>query len=205
MRCRRESKECFFSSTRAKRRSEDGQGRSDSIASRSSRKKTPVQQQNLLQPTLYTTASANVGNRQRHDLAGHIAASDELKDETAAALFQTPINTPEDALHLLLKASDLELQNTLHQANAQPTRDVKSRKGSDAYQYSRGPPTESVVEQGQSAIIDPVIAGGGLNNANSTQFSTEALGIWSRLRFVRAGWLTAREAIGYVKQWVIYH
>lgn len=203
MRCRRESKECFFSSTRAKRRSEDGQGRSDSIASRSNRRKTPVQQQNLLQPTLYTTTPANGGNR--HDFAGHIVASDELKDETAAALFQTPINTPEDALHLLLKASDLELQNTLHQGNPQSTRDVKSRKGSDTYQYSRGTPIESVVEQGQSAIIDPVIASGGLNNPSSTEFSTEALGIWSRLRFVRAGWLTAREAVAYVKQWVIYH
>lgn len=154
---------------------------------------------------MYTTAPANGGNRQIHDFAGHIVASDELKDETAAALFQTPINTPEDALHLLLKASDLELQNTLHQGNPQSTRDVKSRKGSDTYQYSSGPPIDSVAEQGQSAIIDPEIASGGLNNANNTEFSTEALGIWSRLRFVRAGWLTAREAVAYVKQWVIYH
>lgn len=205
MRCRRESKDCFFSSTRAKRRSEDGQGRSDSIVSRSSRRKTPIQQQNLLQPTLFTTAPANGGNRQRHDFAEHIVASDELKDETAAALFQTPINTPEDALQLLLKASNLELQNTLHQSNPQSTRDVKSRKGSDTYQFARGPPIESVVEQGQSAIIDPEIARGGLNNGSNTEVSPEALGIWSRLRFVRAGWLTAREAVAYVNQWVIYH
>lgn len=147
----------------------------------------------------------NGDNRQTHDYTEHIVASDELKDETAAALFQTPINTPEDALQLLLKASDLELQNTLHQGNPQSKRDAKSRKGSDTYQFSRGPPTESVVEQGQSAIIDPEIVRGGLNNGSSTEFSPETLGIWSRLRFVRAGWLTAREAVAYVNQWVIYH
>lgn len=203
MRCRRESKECFFSSTRAKRKSEDGHGRSDSIASRSSRRKSPIHQQNLLQPTLFTKAAANGGNRQRHDFVEHIVASDELNDETAAALFQTPINTPEDALHLLLKASDLELQNTLHQGNPQSTRDVESRKSSDTYQFSRGPAVQSV-EQGQSAIIDPDVASGGLNSASNTEFSPEALGIWSRLRFVRAGWLSAREAVAYVKQWVIY-
>lgn len=124
----------------------------------------------------------------------------EVTNETAAALFQTPINTPGDALHLLLEASgrseDLQLQDNAQDTLSQSPRDRKAIT-SGKFRFARPEPPESPVDQGHIANLDPAIASVRLNN-NSTDSSSEALRIWSRLRFVRAGWLTAKEAMSYV-------
>lgn len=124
----------------------------------------------------------------------------EVTNETAAALFQTPINTPGDALHLLLEASgrseDLQLQNNAQSSLDQCPRDRKPI-ASSKFHFARPEPIEPPVDQGHITNLDPAIATDGLNTTN-TDSSREALRIWSGLRFVRAGWLTAKEAMSYV-------
>lgn len=124
----------------------------------------------------------------------------EVTNETAAALFQTPINTPGDALHLLLEASgrseDFQLQNNAQSTLGQSPRDRKPMISGNL-NFVRPEPIEPPVDQGHIANLDPAIASDVLNNTSSDS-SREALRIWSRLRFVRAGWLTAKEAMSYV-------
>ena len=124
----------------------------------------------------------------------------EVSNETAAALFQSPINVPGDALHLLLKASD--------ESGHMQRRDTASqgqRSTSQSVQYSSighgrcnpGSPSQQRGGPNYSLNIDPAISGSNTDNDN-TIIPVEALRLWSRLRFVRAGWFTAKEAISYV-------
>lgn len=121
----------------------------------------------------------------------------EVANETAAALFKTPINTPGDALHLLLEASgrteSLQRQDTINQGyQALPP-------SSDPQSTGRRRATRPTARQQRREDIDPAITGN-----TQSQDGVEASGVadaiksWSRLRFVRAGWFTAREAISYV-------
>ena len=120
----------------------------------------------------------------------------EVTNDTAVALFQTPINTPGDALHLLLEASGRSEDFHEQGKTAQVPRD-RNRANPDKHRFTRPEPIEPRVGQGQTNI-DPAIASHGLNNVIDPDVSRETLRIWSRLRFVRAGWLTAREAMSYV-------
>ena len=60
--------------------------------------------------------------------------------------------------------------------------------------------SKDLQHQQDTMNIDPAIAGdmgaaGSEDNSNSLR---EKLKIWSRLRFVRAGWFTAMEAMSYI-------
>lgn len=190
----------------------------DDYAVRNRRRKTEYVQQNPL-PSTHRSASLSCtppldgynpengpGRRSDSFYTDPIAANDEpgqdqeVTNETAAALFQTPINTPGDALHLLLEASgrseDFQLQKNAQSALSQAPRDRKSLT-SGKFHFGRPEPIEPPVDQGHIANLDPAIAIDGLNNI-SADGSREALRIWSRLRFVRAGWLSAKEAMSYV-------
>lgn len=225
MRCRRESKDCYFSLTRRKRKI-DGEDVNEEVdddyAVRNRRRKidyiqiSPVAQQNppphghgsvtphsLSASPLLNGYNSQNASQQRLDpyYTDATASNDEPQDQdvtndTAAALFQTPINTPGDALHLLLEASgrseDFHEQENLTQSPLD--RNLGSAR---THHFTRPEPIESRADRGQTNI-DPAIASDGLNNVNTTDVSREALKIWSRLRFVRAGWLTAREAMAYV-------
>ena len=218
VRCRRESKDCHFSVTRRKRRADgDLQEEDDDYAVRNRRKTGYVQQNQLAQTRRSASLSSTPplaaynpehGSARRSEsfYTDPIVGNDEpgqdqeVTNETAAALFQTPINTPGDALHLLLEASgrseDFHLQNNAQGALSQSPGDRKSIT-SGKFHFARPEPIEPPVDQGHIANLDPAIAIDGLNNTN-TDGSREALRIWSRLRFVRAGWLTAKEAMSYV-------
>lgn len=219
VRCRRESKDCYFSATRRKRRADgDLQEEDDDYAIRNRRRKTDhVQQNPLPQPHRSASLSSTPpldGYNPEHGPAPRsdsfytepAAGNDEpgqdqeVTNETAAALFQTPINTPGDALHLLLEASgrseDFQLQSNVQDTLSQSPRDGKSIP-STKFHFARPEPIEPPVDQSHTANLDPAIASDGLNN-NSTDSSRDSLQVWSRLRFVRAGWLTAKEAMSYV-------
>lgn len=219
VRCRRESKDCYFSATRRKRRADgDLQEEDDDYAIRNQRRKTDhVQPNPIRQPRRSASLSSTPpldGYNPEHGPARRsdsfytepIVGNDEpgqdqeVTNETAAALFQTPINTPGDALHLLLEASgrseDLQLQDNAQSTLSQSPQDRKAIT-SGQFHFARPEPPEPPVDQGHIANLDPAIASVRLNN-NSTDSSSEALRIWSRLRFVRAGWLTAKEAMSYV-------
>ncbi|KAL8860029.1 MAG: hypothetical protein Q9178_003578 [Gyalolechia marmorata] len=124
----------------------------------------------------------------------------EVANETAAALFHTPINTPGDALHLLLEASGrsecLQRQTSVDQAHRN---DFSSQKAQLAQQphFTRPGPPLSLPDRKEN--IDPEIAGGGRSqHLVESPDIADALRTWSRLRFVRAGWFTAPEAIAYI-------
>ena len=128
----------------------------------------------------------------------------EVTNETAAALFQSPINGPSDALHLLLEASsrsgDINRQlkgriSNQHRSSAGKDLVTPQKLHDGQRQYVGLDP----VLQGEPANIDPAIMTGDKPETRATTSDVcEALHIWSRLRFVRAGWLTATEAMSYI-------
>ncbi|MCJ1462554.1 hypothetical protein MMC07_001156 [Pseudocyphellaria aurata] len=218
VRCRRESKDCYFSATRRKRRADgDLQEEDDDYTIRNRRRKSVHLQQNPIAQTRRSVSSSSTppldgydpehGPARRSDslYTDPVVGNDEpgqdqeVTNETAAALFQTPINTPGDALHLLLEASgrseDIQFQQKAQSTLSQSPRERKSNTSSQ-FHFARPEPIEPPVDQGHLTNLDPAIASDGLNNP-STDSSREALRIWSRLRFVRAGWLTAKEAFFY--------
>ncbi|KAI4173921.1 MAG: hypothetical protein LQ343_002689 [Gyalolechia ehrenbergii] len=128
-------------------------------------------------------------------IANQSAGQDqEVANETAAALFRTPINVPGDALHLLLEASGRteSLQRQDNDARGRP-----SSKSAEQGRLTR--PTAPVLHQQRSGNIDPAIGGGSSSSYQAESLEiAEAIRTWSRLRFVRAGWFTAQEAISYI-------
>ncbi|KAL8930657.1 MAG: hypothetical protein Q9208_000528 [Pyrenodesmia sp. 3 TL-2023] len=123
----------------------------------------------------------------------------EVANETAAALFKTPINTPGDALHLLLEASgrteSLQRQDTINQGyQALPPASNPQSTG-----RRRATRPSSSARQQRREDIDPAITGNPQSQDGVEMPGVaDALKSWSRLRFVRAGWFTAQEAISYV-------
>ena len=123
----------------------------------------------------------------------------EVANEAAAALFQTPINTPGDALHLLLEASGRS-ENLQREGNGiqehQQTLSSPSMHDNNQSRFTRpGRPASYHKKEN----IDPAIAAsaGAQLLPEAPEFA-RAVKTWSRLRFVRAGWFTAREAIAYI-------
>ena len=120
----------------------------------------------------------------------------EVTNETAAALFKRPIHNPGDALHLLVDAvarsGDLDRQRNQGQSKTLEPDGRLSQTLHKASSAASGCGTSIIA-------IDPAIA-----NATGSHGSPEAEGLkdalhtWSRFRFVRAGWLTVREAISYL-------
>lgn len=124
----------------------------------------------------------------------------EVSNETAAALFQSPINVPGDALHLLLKASDESEHMQRRDAGSlgRRSRSQSVRNSSIVHgRYNSRPSSQHQAAQNYPLNIDPAISGSRADN-DGTPIPIEALKLWSRLRFVRAGWFTAKEAISYV-------
>ena len=124
----------------------------------------------------------------------------EVSNETAAALFQSPINIPGDALHLLLKASDesehMQRRDTASVGRRSTSQSVRNPIIAHG-RYDSGHSSQHPVGQNYPLNIDPAISGSTTEN-DGTTIPVEALKLWSRLRFVRAGWFTAKEAISYV-------
>ena len=128
---------------------------------------------------------------------------EEVSNETAAALFHSPIHNPRDALHLLLEASgrsevlDRDFTNT--QEHIQHFSSTRANYG------SKGEPSVINLEGGRlrrgtnTRNIDPTL-GGQSRKANTLgdPYLQDALRAWYHLRFVRAGWFTAQEAMSYI-------
>ena len=232
VRCRRESKECFFSATRRKRKTdgeeEDAADDDRDIAAHLARRKSARRQgsyedsyansqhsrrsiesgslppQSPLDPYSQLQNGPYAQSRPYAQSPGNlkmeVSQDQEVTNEAAAALFQSPINTPGDALHLLLKASGQseELENNEASSQSRAVRQAVPRQGSMGKSPTSGMTLSAVQHVGQtrnSANLDPAIVG---YDHGSPTPSREMLSIWTRLRFVRAGWFTAREAMAYI-------
>lgn len=120
----------------------------------------------------------------------------EVTNETAAALFKSPIHNPGDALHLLVDAvartGDLDRQRNQELSR---TLDGGRRQSGNPLRPSGVPPGLDP----DSFAIDPAIAGSSGRDRNLERGGMkEAIQAWSRFRFVRAGWMTAEEAVAYI-------
>ena len=124
----------------------------------------------------------------------------EVANETAAALLRAPINTPGDALHLLLEASGRTESLHQHDSNGQghPSMTPSSKLRSvEQSRLTRTLPPAS--HQRHNENIDPAIASNSESRHQPESLEvSNAIAAWSRLRFVRAGWFTAEEAISYI-------
>ena len=229
VRCRRESKDCYFSATRRKRKAEGGDDdlEDDSLANddytaRNGRKRSvklsgsvhgyghqqspdslsatsPLDgyEGNYQQPGPYSTDTTS--RRQEED------PDQEVTNDAAAALFQTPINIPGDALHLLLKASkeNETLQRRDTESTGRRSESQSTLQPTSAPADYKSPPPRGVNDlRGQNYLsnIDPAIYGKSTRQGRASPriLSTDIIRLWSRLRFVRAGWFTAREAVEYI-------
>jgi hypothetical protein len=125
------------------------------------------------------------------------AKSSEGGDMTidhAADLFHRQISNPRDALHLLVhavaNAENLERRESLERR--QTLQGEKKQSGT----LPKGP-NGTDCSGSDSSVIDPALTSS--SNASVVELGTkEALKAWSRMRFVRAGWLRAPEAIAYI-------
>ncbi|KAL8760179.1 MAG: hypothetical protein Q9199_000201 [Rusavskia elegans] len=236
VRCRRESKDCFFSATRRKRKigNEDVDGYNDDLeddfVARNSRQRTSYTTSSpdtqLLTPRsprrpVALSTSPDSSNLNTHRLeepknfpyyvdsnAANQAASQaqEVTNQTAAALFHTPINTPGDALHLLLEASgrseSLQRQTSAEQEHRHSLSSPRTQPDQKRHFAKSAAPASL---QDRKENIDPAIPGGrGSQHPVEGPDIVDALRTWSRLRFVRAGWFTAREAIAYIDYYYEY-
>ena len=229
VRCRRESKECYFSATRRKRKadeegSEPGDENHivDDYAARNGRKsaRTSVsmanalsdgqQERRSLAPGSFSGTSpldgynlAGDGSYQKSSPypAGRAATKSEdgqdqeVTNDTAAALFQSPINIPGDALHLLLKASGQSEDLQRRDSTGQSAPGLSPAQTS--YRYTKTAASQTPQGPKYDSNIDPLIAEDRMANSK-TPIPKHTLDVWSRLRFVRAGWFTAKEGISYV-------
>ena len=104
----------------------------------------------------------------------------------------SPINTSGEALHLLVDAADAAKRNE----------EMERQTGHEAAGRASAIDSKSDVDVGNvnGSPIDPAIT----VDVRDPQTEAEqaeiqvALQAWSRLRFVHAGWLTNKEAMGYV-------
>ena len=173
-----------------------------SAASRSSSPDSPTgaygwdSQARAHQPRIYAPET-------EQDLA-ITSGEQEVTNETAAALFQSPINNPGDALHLLLEASgrtgDLHRQASAKgeagktASSKEPAPGLSSADG----KFHRPRPSD---HKDYLSNIDPSItnnAASGDEPGSVLSLYRKALKMWSSLRFVRAGWFTAVEAMSYI-------
>ena len=230
VRCRRESKECFFSATRRKRKTdgdEEEHGEEDTeVAAHLARRKSariqgsPPDGYAHSQNSRHSLDTGSLPPRSPLDPYSHtqnesytrsqqfapsphmdVSQDQEVTNEAAAALFQSPINTPGDALHLLLKASnqseELENQEASNASNVggQTGWAQSGTGGNHSLPTTAFGATQQTGQDANPANLDPAITGAGQGSPTP---SREALSIWSRLKFVRAGWFTAREAVAYI-------
>jgi hypothetical protein len=254
VRCRRESKECFFSATRRKRKPADsGEGFDDGELSdyeiRNGRKRLRSQTSegaphlpdaiNTSRSTSYTSShpqppltpggsvaryeplrrpGTNVQQTQTNQ------ANDEeyqkLNNATAAILQTKEVYSGHDALNLLFEAAgrngDIDHHRTgssgSHARPMMGTGNTPGSQNSFASPRTNTLPTVRGVDgrqQGRNMVepaVDPAIAhtypGEQIPTSDATY--ADAIKGWSRFRFVRAGWFTAKEAISYIDYFYTY-
>ncbi|MCJ1310095.1 hypothetical protein MMC25_003756 [Agyrium rufum] len=221
VRCRREKKNCFFSETRRKRKAEDG-GEEDfdedyprgagrrafGSGSYGRDSETPPLKHRggfadiSGPPLIHSRDTQSPGypkDPQSHTPAGgrtHKVEPQDLRNDAAAALLQSPINNPGDALHLLFEAAGRsgDLDRPRVHAGA-----VLSPKDKSAKLRSK---TQETTEP--MVAIDPAITSDSAEQRAKEAILQTALQTWSRLRFVRAGWLTSTEAMAYIQYYYQY-
>lgn len=237
VRCRRESKECFFSATRRKRKTDGGElDEDDDYEIRNGRKRarTEDESQHLPTPPQPTSSNSNayvsqpltpggsVGRYEplRRPTTSHAPQNDEedqkLNDKSMAVMQTGEIYSGHDALNLLFEAAgrngDIEHHRTGSASSLQrpSLRGPGSTPGSQPNFASPQAQPAHARNQSRAAATEPAV-----DPAISQQYTSlpeppneaafaEAIKAWTKFRFVRAGWMTAKEAVRYIDYFYTY-
>ncbi|KAL3955985.1 hypothetical protein ACCO45_008831 [Purpureocillium lilacinum] len=228
VRCRRESKECYFSATRRKRKTDDGEGSdADEYVIRNGRKRlhaaasppprldrrfysdvplTPGGSHGRSQP-LRRPDGSRVRDRRNGEFDGEGDANQQLENLEAQTVMRREMYGPHDALDLLYKAATDRGSTASGTTVPAPQPTPKEPTGREAPR----PTSMSVKLEHQQQLhqqqavqqpIDPDLAQQPGIRSNPGYLS--ALRAWSRFRFVRAGWFTSQEAIEYIDYYYKY-
>jgi hypothetical protein len=206
LRCRREKKECIFSETRRKRKVDEDGTITDEYVARNKRATTSnggfdggladdtgIEVSEVYDKVEGTNGFPETSEGLGADGSRKKGGNQDVKNETAAVLFGTPIIQPADALRMLVDAAS-RTENDDRATTRRDSEHESSRKRPIIANIQRAEANmpaidPAIVEMGQqSAIIDsepdPDVEG--------------ALQAWKTMRFVRAGWFTANEGMAYV-------
>ncbi|KAF7547532.1 hypothetical protein G7046_g8972 [Stylonectria norvegica] len=221
VRCRRESKECYFSATRRKRKTDDGEGSDvDEYIVRNGRKRLhasdspPVQVVRREYSSTPLTPGGSHGRREplrrpdgsrRRDgeFDGNGDANQTLENLEAQSVMRQSVFGPHDALDLLYKAAtDSPAVNSHHEHRehrpaAQPN--PPQQMAHDG--VPRQMPRTNTIPVKMEQPIDPELS---QPNLSAQPGYVQAIRAWQRFRFVRAGWFTALEAIEYIDYYYKY-
>ncbi|KAF9700509.1 hypothetical protein EKO04_002004 [Ascochyta lentis] len=253
VRCRRESKECFFSATRRKRKQDgdDELDEQDDYEVRNARKRSrphdeppePLVASNSNSNGAYVsqplTPGGSVGRyeplrRPTTSASMHrVEQSDEdikVNNESVATLQTGEIYSGHDALNLLFEAArngamDMHQHHRTTSTSSLHRPALGSTPGSQHFGSPQLAAPNIHVRTNSHTAIDPVDPAISLPPAppppppppplpqpqppllpdppNEAAFA-DALKAWTKFRFVRAGWLTAKEAIAYIDYFYAY-
>ncbi|KAF2825850.1 hypothetical protein CC86DRAFT_293862 [Ophiobolus disseminans] len=220
-RCRREGKECFFSATRRKRHADekdDYEEEVDDYEVRNGRKR--VRSEKLPEPIVTSangayiaqplTPGGSIGRyeplRRPTTSAGQPLLNDEedqkVSNETMATLQAGEVYSGHDALNLLFEATQTHghIRTLSTSSLNRPT--MGSTPGSQTNFASPSVSSSHIRNNSRPAVseatLDPAMSQPMLPDPpNETAFN-DAVRAWTKFRFVRAGWLTAKEAIVYI-------
>ena len=149
-----------------------------------------LQSQRLV-PAYDPEENASMAEQARPD--GHF-----MLDVHAAGAIHPAIATSHDALQLLSEAADQTEQIDIRKSHNRtghlhsPSSAFES-PGSIGASHARG--TSNTMAGRLAGLIDPTMAG---NTEQMDPESQAAARVWSRMRFVRAGWFSSIEAMAYI-------
>lgn len=232
VRCRRESKECFFSATRRKRRGQEEDEIEESLDDyeiRNGRKRPRTAPDPIhvnAAPTYVSqplTPGGSVGRYEplRRPALQHTSSGSPRNEEdernasnaTAAILQTKEVYSGHDALNLLSEAAGLngDIEHHRNGSNSSHQRPTFGGSGATTQPVFASPQTNPAFDFARRSYPPPVSESTPANQTYSRppQYPTlpeppndpslaAALQAWSKFRFVRAGWLTAKEAIAYI-------
>ncbi|KAF2848156.1 hypothetical protein T440DRAFT_429428 [Plenodomus tracheiphilus IPT5] len=228
VRCRRESKECFFSATRRKRKAdgEDDLDEVDDYELRNGRKRqrsddvrpepvnvTATSAAYISQPL---TPGGSVGRyeplRRPNTSAGHdLPQNDEedqkVNNETVATLQAGEVYSGHDALNLLFEAAGMNSHHRTTSTSSLQRPTLGSTPGSQNNFASPQANTSNMRSNSRTApepAVDPALQQPVIPEPPNELAFADAVRAWTKFRFVRAGWLTAKEAIAYLDYFYTY-
>ncbi|KAF2453679.1 hypothetical protein BDY21DRAFT_258620, partial [Lineolata rhizophorae] len=231
LRCRRESKECFFSKTRRKSKHHDGAD-DDSVGTadrdqpseyeiRNARKRVRTDEGTrsptaVAAPAALAVAYGGPVSPRPLTPGGSVGQSRPLRrpggpgsaqqppneeedvkasDKAAALLQASEIYSGHDALHLLMEAAGRN-GDIAQRRGTGSSASLQSPHANGARMFGAGGGPRQMAETPVDPAIAQSAAGGSLGPDDVTY--NNAIKAWSRFRFVRNGWFSAKEAIDYV-------
>ncbi|EJP67170.1 hypothetical protein MY5147_006473 [Beauveria neobassiana] len=231
VRCRRESKECFFSATRRKRKTEDDGSDLEDYIIRNGRRKLQATSTSpaRIERITYADSPAAQGSTNwrsqplrrpdggRRDKRTGDYSEDEgnqtLENLEAQSVMRQTVYGPHDALDLLYKAATDGSPASNHQrassivsasAAAAPTSAASTSHTNPIGLHNRRHSSIRELPRQPSASARPAQVEHHTSDLASHPAYADAIKAWSRFRFVRAGWFTAQEAIEYIDYYYKY-